>query len=144
MPRQLMSLCTISQYQFADATRIEVNKRVDSGRWYKVTATRNNRVGSVSVEDCAESGEHCKTCQGPDDARCFAKTVGSAGTLVFGDNPMMFGGKPDAGPGDTPRTGQVCTNKLTSSVVADMIVSTHTKLYRSHVQSLSYIRIHFS
>ena len=100
--------------QFVDATRIEVNKRVDSGRWYKVTATRNNRVGSVSVEDCAESGEHCKTCQGPDDARCFAKTVGSAGTLVFGDNPMMFGGKPDAGPGDTPRTGQVSTFNIAS------------------------------
>ena len=71
---------------------------MDSGRWYKVTATRNNRVGSVSVEDCAESGEHCKTCRidAPDDGKgCFAKAVGTAGTLVFAGNPMLFGGLSD-------------------------------------------------
>jgi hypothetical protein len=55
-----------------------MNAQVDTGRWYKVTATRNNRVGSLSVEDCTESGEFCKTCL-HDDERCFAKEIGEAG-----------------------------------------------------------------
>ena len=60
-------------------TRLSLtNKRVDTGRWYKVTATRNNRVASLSVEDCTESGEFCKTCA-PDDPSCFTKDVGEAG-----------------------------------------------------------------
>jgi protocadherin Fat 4 len=76
-------------------TRLSLtNKRVDTGRWYKVTATRNNRVGSLSVEDCTESGEYCKACQ-PDDPRCFTKDIGEAGTLVFHKNPMFFGGLED-------------------------------------------------
>ncbi len=59
-------------------TSLVLPKQVDTGRWYKVTATRNNRVGSLSVEDCTESGEFCKTCQ-PDDERCFTKEIGEAG-----------------------------------------------------------------
>ena len=64
------------------------------GRWYKVTATRNNRVASLSVEDCTESGEFCKACL-PNDPTCFTKKVGEAGTLVFNNNPMFFGGIED-------------------------------------------------
>ena len=59
-------------------TRISVERRLDTGRWYKLTATRNNRIGTLSVEDCTESGEFCKTCL-PDDASCFQKSTGEAG-----------------------------------------------------------------
>ena len=73
--------------------QLQLDRKVNTGRLYKVTATRNNRVGSLTVEDCTESGEYCKPCQ-TDDARCFTKVVGTAssGTLVFKKNPMYFGG----------------------------------------------------
>ena len=47
-----------------------------------MTATRNNRVASLSVEDCTESGEYCKLCQAGDDS-CFTKRIGETGTLNF-------------------------------------------------------------
>ena len=72
-------------------TRISVNKHVSSGRWFKVTATRNNRVASLSVEDCTESGEYCKQCAAGDES-CFTKDIGDTGTLSFNSNPMYFGG----------------------------------------------------
>ena len=63
-------------------TQISVNKYIADGRWFKVTATRNNRVASLSVEDCTESGEYCKLCQAGDDS-CFTKRIGKTGTLNF-------------------------------------------------------------
>ena len=59
-------------------TRVTVNKYVANGRYHRIIATRNNRVASLSVEDCTESGEACKTCQAGDD-KCFAKDVGDVG-----------------------------------------------------------------
>ena len=72
-------------------TRIAVNKYLSNGRWFKVTATRNNRVASLSVEDCTESGEYCKQCLAGDES-CFTKDIGDTGTLNFNNNPMYFGG----------------------------------------------------
>ncbi|XP_040574168.2 LOW QUALITY PROTEIN: cadherin-related tumor suppressor-like [Lepeophtheirus salmonis] len=72
-------------------TILELPRKINNGRWYKVTATRNNRVASLSIEDCTESAEYCKLCQ-QDDSRCFSKDLGEAGTLVFGNNPMYLGG----------------------------------------------------
>ena len=72
-------------------TSISVNKYLTNGRWFKVTATRNNRVASLSVEDCTESGEYCKLCQAGDES-CFTKDIGDTGTLNFNNNPMYFGG----------------------------------------------------
>ena len=90
--------------------QLQLERQVNTGRLYKVTATRNNRVGSLTVEDCTESGEYCKPCQ-TNDARCFTKVVGTAssGTLVFKKNPMFFGG---VGPDVQPlldRPGQIST-----------------------------------
>ena len=90
--------------------QLQLDRQVNTGRLYKVTATRNNKVGSLTVEDCTESGEYCKPCQ-TDDARCFTKIVGtgSSGTLVFKKNPMFFGG---VGPNIQPvldRPGQIST-----------------------------------
>ena len=70
---------------------ITVNKQVADGRWFKVTATRNNKVASLSVEDCTESGEFCKSCLAGDDS-CFSKAIGDTGTLNFGRNHTMFFG----------------------------------------------------
>jgi len=72
-------------------TRVTVNKYVANGRYHRIIATRNNRVASLSVEDCTESGEACKTCQAGDD-KCFAKDVGDVGTLNFKNHDMFFGG----------------------------------------------------
>ena len=72
-------------------TRISVSKYLSNGRWFKVTATRNNRVASLSVEDCTESGEYCKQCLAGDES-CFTKDIGDTGTLSFNNNPMYFGG----------------------------------------------------
>jgi len=75
-------------------TRMTVRKHISNGRWYKITATRNNRVASLSVEDCTESGEFCKQCQTGDE-KCFTKDVGDTGTLNFNSNPTYFGGIDD-------------------------------------------------
>ena len=75
-------------------TRMTVHKHISNGRWYKITATRNNRVASLSVEDCTESGEFCKQCQTGDE-KCFTKDVGDTGTLNFNGNPLYFGGLDD-------------------------------------------------
>ena len=72
-------------------TKISVNKYLANGRWFKVTATRNNRVASLSVEDCTESGEYCKQCLAGDES-CFTKDIGDTGTLNFNNNFMFFGG----------------------------------------------------
>ncbi|XP_059080013.1 cadherin-related tumor suppressor-like [Tigriopus californicus] len=75
-------------------SRLEIPKRLDTGRWFRITATRNNRVGTLSIEDCTESGEFCKTCH-PDDNGCFKKAVGDAGALAFHGNNLFLGGLPD-------------------------------------------------
>ena len=59
-------------------SRIQLNRKMDAGRWFKLTATRNNQVGTLSVEDCTESGEFCKECKA-DDPTCFKKATGEAG-----------------------------------------------------------------
>ena len=60
-------------------TRININRKVNNaGRWYKLTATRHNQIGTLSIEDCTESGEYCKTCN-PDDEKCFKRATGEAG-----------------------------------------------------------------
>ena len=57
---------------------LQLDRKMDTGRWFKLTATRNNQVGTLSVEDCTESGEFCKECKA-DDPTCFKKATGEAG-----------------------------------------------------------------
>jgi protocadherin Fat 4 len=59
-------------------TSISVNKKVTDGGWYRVTATRNGRVVSLSVASCSKSGEVCKDC-GPGDSSCSADDTGPTG-----------------------------------------------------------------
>lgn len=59
-------------------TSISVNKKVTDGKWYRVTATRNGRVVSLSVASCSKSGEVCKDCR-PGDSSCYADDTGNTG-----------------------------------------------------------------
>lgn len=49
-----------------------------NGNWYKITATRNGRVVSLSVASCVENGDVCEECR-PGDSICYADDVGPAG-----------------------------------------------------------------
>lgn len=48
------------------------------GNWYKIIATRNGRVVSLSVAPCVEHGDVCEECR-PDDASCYIDDIGPAG-----------------------------------------------------------------
>lgn len=48
------------------------------GNWYKITATRNGRVVSLSVASCSEHGDICEECR-PTDSSCYADDTGPAG-----------------------------------------------------------------
>lgn len=59
-------------------TSISVNKKVTDGKWYRVTATRNGKVVSLSVASCSKSGEGCKDCRAGDSS-CYADHTGHTG-----------------------------------------------------------------
>lgn len=63
--------------QTAIAT-ISVDKSVSDGKWYRVTATRNGRVGSLSVGECSQTGESCRDCRSGDRS-CSADYTGPTG-----------------------------------------------------------------
>ncbi|KAA0192694.1 hypothetical protein HAZT_HAZT002492 [Hyalella azteca] len=89
-------------------TSISVNKKVTDGGWYRVTATRNGRVVSLSVASCSKSGEVCKDC-GPGDSSCSADDTGPTGTLNFNNEPMYMGGVMTVDP-IQERPGQVLSD----------------------------------
>lgn len=51
---------------------------LSNGKWYKITATRNGRVMSLSVSKCTENGDVCEECR-PGDASCYSDDVGPTG-----------------------------------------------------------------
>lgn len=57
---------------------ILVDKPVADGKWYRVTATRNGRVGSLSVGECSQTGETCRDCRSGDRS-CSADYTGPTG-----------------------------------------------------------------
>nr|CAG4643690.1 EOG090X0007 [Lepidurus arcticus] len=86
---------------------LEVDKYVADGKWYRLTATRNGRVGSLTVGQCAEAGEACQDCQAGDRS-CSAGYSGTTptGTLNFSQQPLYIGGIPSIEP-IQERPGQV-------------------------------------
>ena len=114
-------------------TEISVNKYIADGRWFKVTATRNNRVASLSVEDCTESGEFCKLCQAGDES-CFTKDIGDTGTLNFNQNPVYFGGLETVQPLIT-RPGQVVSGDFVGCVKSLSINGQQMNLKNSFLRS---------
>jgi protocadherin Fat 4 len=57
---------------------IMVNKVVSDGQWYRIIATRNSRVVSLTVSACKDSGEICDDCR-PGDPSCYANDIGISG-----------------------------------------------------------------
>lgn len=55
-----------------------MNKNLADGNWYKLTATRNGRVISLSVTSCTDHGDTCTECD-PGDDSCYSDDTGQAG-----------------------------------------------------------------
>lgn len=53
-------------------------KNLADGDWYKLTATRNGRVISLSVTSCTDHGDICSECD-PGDSSCYGDDTGQAG-----------------------------------------------------------------
>ncbi|XP_013177912.1 PREDICTED: cadherin-related tumor suppressor [Papilio xuthus] len=75
------------------------------GKWYKLTATRNGRVISLSVTSCTDHGDVCMECE-PGDSSCYDDDTGQAGTLNFNNEPLLIGGLHKADP-VLERPGQI-------------------------------------
>ena len=59
-------------------SRIQVQKAVSDGKWYKLTATRNGRVISLSVAACTHNGETCDQCRS-NDGTCYSDDTARTG-----------------------------------------------------------------
>ncbi|KAG7305888.1 hypothetical protein JYU34_008433 [Plutella xylostella] len=81
------------------------DKNLADGGWYKLTATRNGRVISLSVTSCSDHGDVCMECK-PGDDSCYADDTGQAGTLNFNNEPLLIGGLHKADP-VLERPGQI-------------------------------------
>lgn len=64
-------------------SRIQVGRDVADGKWYKLTATRNGRVISLSVATCTHNGETCGECR-PGDSSCYSDDTGPTGSVLIG------------------------------------------------------------
>ncbi|KAL4715527.1 hypothetical protein ACJJTC_009153 [Scirpophaga incertulas] len=81
------------------------NKNLSDGSWYKLTATRNGRVISLSIATCSDHGDICIDCE-PGDDSCYSDGAGQAGTLNFNNEPLLVGGLKIADP-VLERPGQI-------------------------------------
>uniref|UniRef100_A0A6P7GGN4 Cadherin-related tumor suppressor n=1 Tax=Diabrotica virgifera virgifera TaxID=50390 RepID=A0A6P7GGN4_DIAVI len=98
-------------------TSVSVGGKTDNladGNWYKITATRNGRVVSLSVGSCTEQGDVCEDCR-PGDSSCYADEIGPSGTLNFNNQPLLIGGLISADP-VLERPGQVHSDDLVGCV----------------------------
>ena len=60
-------------------TRVTLSRRVADAAWYRLTATRNGRVVSLSVVTCNENGDTCAECS-PGSSSCeYATDEGTVG-----------------------------------------------------------------
>ncbi|XP_050346930.1 cadherin-related tumor suppressor [Nymphalis io] len=81
------------------------DRSLADGNWYKLTATRNGRVISLSVASCTDHGDICTECD-PGDDSCYDDDTGQAGTLNFNNEPLLIGGLHKADP-VLERPGQI-------------------------------------
>ncbi|XP_059046362.1 cadherin-related tumor suppressor [Achroia grisella] len=81
------------------------NRNLADGEWYKLTATRNGRVISLSIASCIDHGDVCTECE-PGDDSCYDDDTGQAGTLNFNNEPLLIGGLHKADP-VLERPGQI-------------------------------------
>ncbi|KYB27849.1 cadherin-related tumor suppressor [Tribolium castaneum] len=90
------------------------NNNLADGSWYKIIATRNGRVVSLSVASCTEHGDVCEECR-PNDNSCYADDIGPAGTLNFNNQLLLIGGLNSADP-VLERPGQIHSDDLVGCV----------------------------
>ncbi|VVD04616.1 unnamed protein product [Leptidea sinapis] len=83
----------------------KTDKNLADGKWYKLTATRNGRVISLSIGTCTDHGDSCTECE-PGDKSCYDDDTGQAGTLNFNNEPLLVGGLHKADPA-LERPGQI-------------------------------------
>lgn len=57
---------------------MNTDKNLADGNWYKLTATRNGRVISLSIASCTDHGDVCTDCD-PGDDSCYDDDTGQAG-----------------------------------------------------------------
>nr|XP_053612376.1 cadherin-related tumor suppressor [Plodia interpunctella] len=81
------------------------NTNLANGEWYKLTATRNGRVISLSIASCTDHGDVCGECE-PGDGSCYNDDTGQSGTLNFNNEPLLIGGLHKADP-VLERPGQI-------------------------------------
>nr|CAG4640600.1 EOG090X0007 [Eulimnadia texana] len=105
--------------------KIVVDKPVADGKWYRVTATRNGRVGSLSVGDCNESGDVCRDCRNG-DRFCSSDYTGPTGTLNFSNQPMYLGGIPNVDP-IQERPGQVHSDDFIGCIQSGVSSTCHRR-----------------
>ncbi|XP_063532868.1 cadherin-related tumor suppressor [Cydia strobilella] len=86
----------------------DTRKNFADGGWYKLTATRNGRVISLSVTSCTDHGDVCMECE-PGDHSCYSDETGQAGTLNFNNERLLIGGLHKADP-VLERPGQIHTD----------------------------------
>lgn len=61
---------------------VNLNRNLADGSWYKLTATRNGRVISLSVTSCTDHGDTCTDCE-PGDDSCYSDDTGQAGYVCL-------------------------------------------------------------
>ncbi|XP_045523939.1 cadherin-related tumor suppressor isoform X1 [Pieris brassicae] len=83
----------------------DTDRNLADGKWYKLTATRNGRVISLSIASCTDHGDICTECE-PGDKSCYDDATGQAGTLNFNNEPLLIGGLEKADPA-LERPGQI-------------------------------------
>lgn len=67
-----------SRTSITSVTISDPRKNLADGGWYKLTATRNGRVISLSVTSCTDHGDVCTECE-PGDESCYDDDTGQAG-----------------------------------------------------------------
>lgn len=58
------------------------DKNLADGNWYKLSATRNGRVISLSATSCTDHGDVCMECK-PGDDTCYVDDTGQAGYVFI-------------------------------------------------------------
>ncbi|CAG0913258.1 unnamed protein product [Notodromas monacha] len=93
---------------------------VADGRWYKVTATRNSRVMSLSVGNCSHEAGASLVCRECRDTGCYVDDTGTIGTLNFNGKPLFVGGV-DSMAHARERPGQILADDFVGCVESLMI-----------------------
>ncbi|OWR45848.1 cadherin protein [Danaus plexippus plexippus] len=94
-----------SRTSITSVALMDTDKNLGDGKWYKLTATRNGRVISLSIGSCTDHGDVCTECE-PGDDSCYNDDTGQAGTLNFNNEPLLIGGLRKADP-VLERPGQI-------------------------------------